>query len=271
MATTHQFALSIIITVICVEPVFSCSYSWNETYKLVANCENQGLTSVPRNLSRDIQELIFSQNLIDILKNNSFINYTNMDIYIYEIHEDAFAGLNSLKVLKTVTVSCLQTICMFDAERQYEVLPHIDDFDCRMAAESIIEKLISKYQFSSPQEYQNANGFKVKLPDIQYVNYKSDMQITKEQPSELTNEQHNNNNISCQDNQFNVLSNNYVKTKDLSEKTNKCFVKIKEGMIVKLKVTTDESEVAFGWYKTNPWTQKKCGFFRKSTENIELT
>ncbi|CAG2225915.1 unnamed protein product [Mytilus edulis] len=106
MATTHQFALSIIITVICVEPVFSCSYSWNEKYKLVANCENQGLTSVPRNLSRDIQELILSQNLIDILKNNSFINYTNMERLIlsknkiYEIHEDAFAGLNSLKVLK---------------------------------------------------------------------------------------------------------------------------------------------------------------------------
>ncbi|XP_063443079.1 uncharacterized protein LOC134723394 [Mytilus trossulus] len=153
----------------------------------------------------------------------------------------------------------------------YEVLPHIDNFDCRLAAESIIKKLSSKYQFSSPQEFQTANGFKVKLPDIQYVNYKSDMQITKEKPSELTKEQHNNNNIGYQDNPYNFLSNTYVKTKDLSEKTNECFVKIKEGMIVKLKVATDESEVAFGWYKTNPWNQKRWGFFRKSTENMDLT
>ncbi|CAC5385667.1 unnamed protein product [Mytilus coruscus] len=144
-------------------------------------------------------------------------------------------------------------------KKLYEVLPHIDDFDCRLAAESIIEKLSSKYQFSSPQEFHTANGFKAKLPDIQYVNYKSAIQITKKQPSELSKEQRNNNNISCQDNQFNFLSNTYVKTKELSEKTNECFVKIKEGMVVKLKVTTDESEVAFGWYKTNPWHQKEMG------------
>ncbi|XP_076110796.1 uncharacterized protein LOC143079388 [Mytilus galloprovincialis] len=151
----------------------------------------------------------------------------------------------------------------------YEVLPHIDDFDCRLAAESIIEKLSSKYQFSSPQEFQTTNGFKTKLPDIQYVNLKSDMQITKEQPSELTKEQRNNNNISCQDNQFNFLRNTYVKTKDLADKTNECFVKIKEGMIVKLKVATNESEVAFGWYKANPWSPKRWGFFCKSTENMD--
>ncbi|XP_071174834.1 uncharacterized protein [Mytilus edulis] len=150
----------------------------------------------------------------------------------------------------------------------YEVLPHIDEFDCRLAAESIIEKLSSKYQFSSPQEFQTTNGFKTKLPDTQYVNYKSDMQTTKKQPSEPTKEQRNNNNISCQDSQFNFLSNTYVKAKDLTDTTNECFVKIKEGMIVKLKVATDVSEVAFGWYKTDPWNQKRWGFFCKSTENM---
>ncbi|CAG2211787.1 unnamed protein product [Mytilus edulis] len=71
---------------------------------------------------------------------------------------------------------------------------HIDEFDCRLATESIIEKLSSKYQFSSPQEFQTTNGFKTKL-QIQYyvINFKSDMQTTKEQPSELTKEQRNNN------------------------------------------------------------------------------
>ncbi|XP_076111086.1 toll-like receptor 4 [Mytilus galloprovincialis] len=104
--TTYLFALSIIITVTCVEAVFSCTYSRNRKHYLVAHCENQGFTSVPRNLSRDIQELILSNNLINILKNNSFINYTNLEILslsknkISDIQEDAFAGLNSLKVLK---------------------------------------------------------------------------------------------------------------------------------------------------------------------------
>ncbi|VDI47007.1 Hypothetical predicted protein [Mytilus galloprovincialis] len=90
----------------------------------------------------------------------------------------------------------------------------------------------------------------------------------KNNHSEPTKEQRNNNNISCQDNQFNFLSNTYVKAKDLTDKTNECFVKIKEGMIVKLKVATDVSEVAFGWYKTDPWNQKRWGFFCKSTENM---
>ncbi|XP_071174736.1 toll-like receptor 2 [Mytilus edulis] len=104
--TTSLFALSIITTVTFVKPVFHCTYKWNEKHKLVANCEHQGLTSVPRNLSRDIQELILSNNLINILKNNSFIKYSNMERLIlsknkiYEIHEDAFVGLNSLTVLK---------------------------------------------------------------------------------------------------------------------------------------------------------------------------
>ncbi|VDI65327.1 Hypothetical predicted protein [Mytilus galloprovincialis] len=78
----------------------------------------------------------------------------------------------------------------------YEVLPHIDDFDCRLAAESIIGKISSKYQFSSPQEFHTVNGFKAKLPDTQFVSYKSAMQMMKEQPSKATNEQRSNNSMS---------------------------------------------------------------------------
>ncbi|VDI18139.1 Hypothetical predicted protein, partial [Mytilus galloprovincialis] len=48
-------------------------------------------------------------------------------------------------------------------------------------------------EFSSPQEFHATNGFKVRLPDIQYVNFKSGIHITKEQPSELTTVQRNNN------------------------------------------------------------------------------
>ncbi|CAG2194507.1 unnamed protein product [Mytilus edulis] len=42
-------------------------------------------------------------------------------------------------------------------------------------------------------EFHAANGFKVRLPDIQYANYKSGIHIMKEQPPELPNVQRNNN------------------------------------------------------------------------------
>ncbi|XP_063443474.1 uncharacterized protein LOC134723859 [Mytilus trossulus] len=168
----------------------------------------------------------------------------------------------------------MKYILASQTNKLYELLPIIDDFDCRLAVESIIEKFSSKYQYNSPQEFHIANGFNAKLPDIRFVSCKSATQISKEQPSEplseQTEEQRNNNNISYQDNQFKFLSNTYVKTKDLSENPNECFVNITKGMIVKLKIATDESQVAFGWYKTNPWNQKRWGFFCKSDDNIRI-
>ncbi|VDI59513.1 Hypothetical predicted protein [Mytilus galloprovincialis] len=166
----------------------------------------------------------------------------------------------------------MKYILASQTNKLYELLPIIDDFDCRLAAESLIEKISSKYQYNSPQEFHIANGFNAKLPDTRFVSCKAATQIPKEQPSEphseQTEEQRNNNNISYQDNQFKFLSNTYVKTKDLSEKPNECFVNITKGMIVKLKIATDESKVAFGWYKTNPWNQKRWGFFCKSADNM---
>lgn len=167
----------------------------------------------------------------------------------------------------------MKYIIATQTNKLYEILPHIDEFDCRLAAESIIEKLSSKYQYSSPQEFHIANGFNAKLPDIRFVSCKTAIQIMTEQPSEPRSEQkkeeRNNNNVSCQDNQFKFLSNTYLKTKDLSEKPNECFVKITKGMIVKLKIATDESKVAFRWYKPNSWNQKRWGFFCKSDDNLK--
>ncbi|XP_071174718.1 uncharacterized protein [Mytilus edulis] len=163
---------------------------------------------------------------------------------------------------------CLKYILATQTNKFYEVIPHIDNFDYRLAVKSIIEKLSSIYQFSLPQEFRTA---KTKLPDVQFVSHKTAQQKMKKQPSETAKTQRNNNNVSFQDNQLNFLSNNYLEKTNLSEKTNECFVKTTKGMIVKLKVTTDESEVSFGWYKTNPWNQKRWGFFCKSTENMKLT
>ncbi|VDH90973.1 Hypothetical predicted protein [Mytilus galloprovincialis] len=162
---------------------------------------------------------------------------------------------------------CLKYILATQTNKFYEVLPHIDNFDCQLAVESIIEKLSSTYQFSLPQEFRTA---KTKIPDVQFVSHKTAKQKIKKQLSETLQEakkERNDNNINFQNNQLNVLCNYYVKTKDLSEKTNESFVKTTKGMIIKLKVTIDESEVAFGWYKTNPWSQKRWGFFCKSSEN----
>ncbi|XP_063442862.1 uncharacterized protein LOC134723155 isoform X2 [Mytilus trossulus] len=45
---------------------------------------------------------------------------------------------------------CLKYILASQTNKFYELLPQIDNVDCRLAAESIIAKLSSKYQFSSP-------------------------------------------------------------------------------------------------------------------------
>ncbi|CAC5385669.1 unnamed protein product [Mytilus coruscus] len=45
---------------------------------------------------------------------------------------------------------CLKYILATQTNKFNELLPHIDNFDCRLAAESITDKLSSKYQFSSP-------------------------------------------------------------------------------------------------------------------------
>ncbi|XP_071175784.1 uncharacterized protein [Mytilus edulis] len=45
---------------------------------------------------------------------------------------------------------CLKYILASQTNKFYELLPQIDNFDCRLAAELIIAKLSSKYQFSSP-------------------------------------------------------------------------------------------------------------------------
>ncbi|XP_052063369.1 toll-like receptor 2 [Mytilus californianus] len=107
MTTALQLLLlSISILLLNGEHSMSCTYSRNRKHKLVAHCENQRFTSVPMNLSREIDELILSNNLIRVLTNNSFFNYSKMESLILsksnisEIQEDAFAGLKSLKVLK---------------------------------------------------------------------------------------------------------------------------------------------------------------------------
>ncbi|CAC5423796.1 TLR2 [Mytilus coruscus] len=102
----RMFLVSIMIAIANGNKSMSCTYSRNRKHKLIAHCENQGFTSVPRNLSRDINELILSHNLIRKLQNDSFVHYAEMEILILsknrisEIQEDAFAGLHMLKVLK---------------------------------------------------------------------------------------------------------------------------------------------------------------------------
>ncbi|CAC5423793.1 SLIT1 [Mytilus coruscus] len=102
----RMFIVSIMITIANGNKSMYCTYSRNRKHKLIAHCENQGFTSVPRNLSRDINELIISHNLIRNLQNNSFVHYVKMEILILsknlvsEIQKDAFAGLHLLKVLK---------------------------------------------------------------------------------------------------------------------------------------------------------------------------
>ncbi|XP_071122775.1 toll-like receptor 4 [Mytilus edulis] len=84
----------------------SCDYGSNLKSQLVAHCDNRGYISVPRNLNRNIQVLDLSNNLITVIKNNTFINYTKMEILILnsnnisEVHEYGFEGLRYLRILR---------------------------------------------------------------------------------------------------------------------------------------------------------------------------
>ncbi|VDI10437.1 Hypothetical predicted protein [Mytilus galloprovincialis] len=84
----------------------SCNYSLNLKNQLVAHCDNRGFITVPRNLIKNIKVLDLSHNLITVIKNNTFINYTKMDILILnsnnisEVHEYGFEGLRYLRILR---------------------------------------------------------------------------------------------------------------------------------------------------------------------------
>ncbi|VDI10434.1 Hypothetical predicted protein [Mytilus galloprovincialis] len=84
----------------------SCDYGSNLKNQLVAHCDNRGFISVPRNLNRNIQVLDLSNNLIPVIKNNTLINYTKMEILILnsnnisEVHECGFEGLRYLRILR---------------------------------------------------------------------------------------------------------------------------------------------------------------------------
>ncbi|XP_076110567.1 toll-like receptor 2 [Mytilus galloprovincialis] len=102
----RMFLLFIMLTILHGNHAMPCTYSRNRNHKLIAHCENQGFNSVPRNLSRNISELILSNNSLRMLENDSFVRYTKMEVmilsknFISEIQEDAFVGLHLLKVLK---------------------------------------------------------------------------------------------------------------------------------------------------------------------------
>ncbi|CAC5406212.1 TLR2 [Mytilus coruscus] len=106
----HKLNALLLITInsafICDARTSSCHYSLNRVNRLVAHCENQGFTFVPRNLIRHIQELDLSINMIKTLENGTFENYSILEILILnhnrisEVHINAFVGLPNLKALK---------------------------------------------------------------------------------------------------------------------------------------------------------------------------
>ncbi|XP_063406269.1 toll-like receptor 10 [Mytilus trossulus] len=98
--------LTISIAFICDAKTSRCHYNLNRVKQLVAHCENQGFTLVPRNLNNTIQELDLSNNMIKTLENGTFENYSILEVLILnhnrisEVHIHAFVGLPYLKVLK---------------------------------------------------------------------------------------------------------------------------------------------------------------------------
>lgn len=70
----------------------------------VANCKDEGLTSVPTNLPPDIKELDLSYNRLSRLDANVFLRYKYLEHLMLDnnvrvLNETAFIGLSLLKYL----------------------------------------------------------------------------------------------------------------------------------------------------------------------------
>ncbi|XP_063416634.1 toll-like receptor 2 [Mytilus trossulus] len=157
----RMFLLLIMLTILNENHAMPCTYSRNRKHKLIAHCENQGFTSVPGNLSRDISELILSNNSIRMLQNDSFLHYTKMEILILnknrisEIKEDAFVGLHLLKVLKVndnlITITTLK-------KGVFRHLSNLMDLDISRNKKSLFENTAFVYPddaFSTLRSLQN--------------------------------------------------------------------------------------------------------------------
>ena len=79
----------------------SCSFRPNST-DFLTNCTNAGLTSIPNNIPIKTTHLVLCGNNLNTIKNNSFINLTNLKIldltnnHIYQLESKAFLNLENL-------------------------------------------------------------------------------------------------------------------------------------------------------------------------------
>ncbi|XP_052061561.1 uncharacterized protein LOC127701622 [Mytilus californianus] len=136
---------------------------------------------------------------------------------------------------------------------------------------NIIHTLSSKYSFVLPQEFHLQYEFSEKLPDCKITKYQENLkQIKSETVAKTEKGEHqciSSDKVISDEATFAYIftRQTYLHPRDLNIKTCSGFSAVPKGMIVKQKIATASTGVIFGWYKMQPWQQKKWAFFMKNS------
>ncbi|XP_071173625.1 uncharacterized protein [Mytilus edulis] len=193
-----------------------------------------------------------------------------LDSLKFGFNEKILSGLVFLKrVLSTV-----------NTERSHDIMQHIQklEYESQHLVTNIVNTLSSKYNSVSPQEFHLQHRFSEELPECEFTGYHENLRQIKLKTLKKGEQQGTSNDKSDKDAAAFThcfTRQTYLDTRDLNNTlpgfsaasfdTHAGCSAVPKGMIVKQKIATASSDVSFGWYKMQPWQQKKWTFFLKNS------
>ncbi|XP_076109319.1 uncharacterized protein LOC143078307 [Mytilus galloprovincialis] len=194
-----------------------------------------------------------------------------LDSLKFGFNEKILSGLVFLKrVLSTV-----------NTERSHDIMQHIQklETESQHLVTNIVNTLSSKYNSVSPQEFHLQYRFSEELPDCEFTGYYENLRQIKLKTVKKGEQQGTSNDKAGSDgaafthcftrqtyfHSREVNNNTLPGLSTASFETHAGCSAVPKGMIVKQKIATESSDVSFGWYKMQPWQQKKWTFFLKNS------
>ncbi|XP_071173576.1 uncharacterized protein [Mytilus edulis] len=193
-----------------------------------------------------------------------------LDSLKYGFNEKILSGLVFLKrVLSTV-----------NTERSHDLMQHTQklETESQHLVTNIVNTLSSKYNSVSPQEFHLQHRFSEELPDCEFTGYHENLRQIKLKTLKKGEQQGTGSDKANKDGAIFThcfTRQTYLDTRDLNNThpgfsaasfdTHAGCSAVPKGMIVKQKIATSSSDVSFGWYKMQPWQQKKWTFFLKNS------
>ncbi|VDI71085.1 Hypothetical predicted protein [Mytilus galloprovincialis] len=193
-----------------------------------------------------------------------------LDSLKYGFNEKILSGLVFLKrVLSTV-----------NTERSHDLMQHIQklETESQHLVTNIVNTLSSKYNSVSPQEFHLQHRFSEELPDCEFTGYHENLRQIKLKTLKKGEQQGTGSDKANKDGAAFThcfTRQTYLDTRDMNNplpgfstaslETHAGCSAVPKGMIVKQKIATASSDVSFGWYKMQPWQQKKWTFFLKNS------